>query len=79
MAEREFSEGERHEAAAEGHSLPDGSFPITDCDSLRRAIRSYGRAPDDHRAALRRLIVRRKAELGCPEVDLPETWRIVGS
>ena len=76
MSERTFSEPERHELAAEGDSLPDGSYPIPDCDALRRAIQSYGRAPDEHRAALRRLIVKRKAELGCDDVDLPETWRI---
>ena len=77
MAEREFSPEERQADAAEGHALADGSYPIEDCDSLRRAIQSYGRAPEAHRAALRRLIAKRKAELGCPGVELPETWRLV--
>lgn len=77
MAEREFSQEERERLAAEGKALPDGSYPIPDCDALHRAIQSYGRAPEEHRPALRRLIVRRKAALGCSGVDIPENWRMV--
>lgn len=65
MAEREFSEEERMRLAREGEALPDGSYPMPDCDAVRRAIDSYGRAPDSHRAALRRLIRRRNDELSC--------------
>lgn len=75
MAERTFSDEERARLAAEGDALPDGSYPIPDCDALRRAIDSYGRETGD-RAALRRHIAKRKAELGCPGVELPETWHL---
>lgn len=75
MAGRRFTAGERRRLAGAGNALPDGSYPIPDCDALRRAVDSYGRETGD-RAALRRLIVKRKAELGCPEVELPETWHL---
>lgn len=65
MSEREFPEDERARLAAAGHALPDGSYPMPDCDAVRRAISSYGRAPESHRPALARLIRRRNEELGC--------------
>jgi hypothetical protein len=65
VPEREFSEAERASLAREGHALPDGSFPQPDCDAVRRAVASYGRAPESHRAPLAALIRRRNEELGC--------------
>jgi hypothetical protein len=65
MAHREFSEQQRATLAHEDEALPDGSYPMPDCDAVRRAIDSYGHAPDSHRPALRRLIRRRNADLGC--------------
>ena len=65
MADREFSEKEREKLAKEGKALPDGSYPMPDCDAVRRAIHSYGRAPESHRPGLAALIRRRNAELGC--------------
>lgn len=65
MADRTFTEEQRAQLAAEGHALPDGSYPMPDCDGVRRAIDSYGRAPDDHRAALAALIRERNSELEC--------------
>lgn len=65
MADREFSEEQRHRLAREGKALRDGSFPMPDCDAVRRAIHSYGRAPESHRAALKRLIQKRNEELHC--------------
>ncbi|MDA8319078.1 MAG: hypothetical protein M0030_04580 [Actinomycetota bacterium] len=70
MADREFSEKRREQLARKGDALPDGSYPIPDCDALRRAVYSYGRAPVAHRPALRALIIRRKNELGCTEPAL---------
>lgn len=69
MAEREFSEDQRAGLAKSGHALPDGSYPMPDCDAVRRARESYGRAPESHRAALRALINRRNKELGCGEPE----------
>lgn len=78
MAERSFPEGERQELATEGEALPSGAYPIPDCDALRRAIEAYGRSTPEERPALRRLIVRRKAELGCDDVTLPASWHVRG-
>ena len=68
---------ERQEAAAEGDTAYGESYPVRNCEDLHDAIQAYGRAPAEKRAELRRFIVRRKAELGCPDVHLPESWRIV--
>jgi hypothetical protein len=65
VADRHFSEGERVRLAREGKALPDGSFPQPDCDAVHRAVRSYGRAPESHRAPLAALIRRRNEELDC--------------
>lgn len=65
MSERNFTEEERARYAAEGHALPDGSYPMPDCDAVGRAIESYGRAPESHRQELARLIIKRNNELGC--------------
>jgi len=65
MTSREFSEEQRAEYARQGHALPDGSYPMPDCDAVRRAIDSYGRAPESHRKPLAALIRKRNDELGC--------------
>jgi len=65
MAERHFSEAERARLAGEGKALPDGSYPMPDCDAVRRAHQSYGRAPASHRSAVRALANKRNRELGC--------------
>jgi hypothetical protein len=70
VAERQFSEDERARLAAAGLALPDGSYPVPDCDAVRRARRSYGRAPASHRAAVRRLVNKRNGELHCGMRDL---------
>ena len=72
----DISDAQREHAAAEGDTAYGTSYPVQNCDELRDAIRAYGRAPADKRAELRRFLVRRKAELGCPDVHLPEDWRI---
>ena len=65
LAERHFSEEERARLAARGMALPDGSYPVPDCDAVRRAHLSYGRAPESHRAELRAMVNRRNRELHC--------------
>jgi hypothetical protein len=72
MAERQFSEQERAALARQGHALPDGSYPMPDCDAVRRAHDAYGRAPESHRAEVRALANRRNKELGCGLPDLEE-------
>jgi hypothetical protein len=65
MSEREFTEEERAEYAEGGHALPDGSYPMPDCDAVQRAIDGYGRAPESHREDLAAMIHRRNEELDC--------------
>jgi hypothetical protein len=65
MADRQFTEEERRKLAAAGNALPDGSYPMPDCDAVRRAHEALGRAPAGHREAVRRLANKRNAELGC--------------
>jgi len=76
VAERVISEQHRQELEAEGETGYGTSYPMEDCDEVQRAIEAYGRAPEEHRAQLRAQIVRRKAELGCDQVDLPKSWHI---
>lgn len=63
--DREFTEEERTTYAENGQALPDGSYPMPDCDAVERAIESYGHAPPSHRADLAALIERRNEELKC--------------
>ncbi len=76
MAERTYTEEERERLEAEDETGYGKSYPLDDCDAVRRAVESYGRAPAEHRAELRRRIVQRKAELGCSDVAIPKTWRL---
>lgn len=76
MASKEWTEAERRRAQEKGDTAYGTSFPIEDCEDLKDAIQSYGRAPEHERARLRHFIVQRKAELGCPEVEIPENWHI---
>ena len=62
---REYSEAERAQLAAEGKALPDGSYPMPDCEAVSDAADAYGRAPQSHRPQLAALIRKRDSELGC--------------
>ena len=62
---REYSEQQRAQLAAEGHALPDGSYPMPDCGAVGDAISAYGRAPESHRGQLAALIRRRNDDLKC--------------
>lgn len=63
----------RARAIERGHSLPDGSFPISDGADLRRAVNAYGRAKD--KEAAKKHIIKRAKELG-KERFLPESWGV---
>lgn len=65
---------EREHLEAEHETAYGTSYPLADCDEVRRAVQAYGRAPAEKRAELRRAIIRRHRELGCSE-ELPESWR----
>jgi hypothetical protein len=71
QASRFFSARQRRKYASQGVALPDGSFPIPDKDSVRRAVRSVGRGGSYTRA--KRHIVKRAKALGAI-ANLPEGW-----
>ena len=72
--DREISTPEREHLEAEGDTAYGTSYPMADCEEVRRAVESYGRAPVERRAEVRRAIIRRHRELGCSE-PLPEGWQ----
>lgn len=70
---RDVSSEEREKLADEGKAMPDGSFPIANCDDLKNAIQAIGRASDPE--AVRRHIIKRANQLDCGQ-HLPEDWAV---
>lgn len=68
----------RQKLAKEGKALPDGSYPITNLDSLKDSIQAYGRGKKSKRAAIRRHIMKRARQLGKPEL-IPDKWKSMAS
>jgi len=64
----------RKKLAKEGKALPDGSFPITNVDSLKDSISAYGRGKKSKRAAIRRHIMKRARQLRRADL-IPEKWK----
>jgi hypothetical protein len=69
---KDYSPEQRKKMAKDGSALPDGSFPIADCEDLKNAIQAIGRASDPGKAKAH--IKKRKRALGCDDVELPEGW-----
>jgi hypothetical protein len=80
------SMGERIQAAKKGQALPGKNgnpprFPITDADSLDKAIHAVGRArpnTEEERAKVRRFIISRAKALGLSS-RIPSSWNADGS
>lgn len=68
---REFSGGERKDAAKKGQAMPGGGFPIKNAQDLKNAIQAIGRAKDP--AAAKAHIKRRAKALGLENL-IPEGW-----
>lgn len=68
---RDVPQDERDDLAEEGKAMPDGSYPIANCDDLKNAIQAIGRAKDPE--AVKRHIRKRANALDCG-VELPESW-----
>lgn len=66
-----WTEERREKAAKSGIALPDGSYPISDKEDLRKAIQSYGRAKDP--VATKRHIMRRASRLDSLSM-IPDGW-----
>ena len=69
---KDYDTDQRKKMIDKKQAMPDGSFPIADCEDLRNAIQAIGRAKDPD--AAKRHVRKRKAALGCPDVELPDTW-----
>lgn len=70
---REFSDRRRKKLAREGKALPDGSFPITNCEDVENAVRAFGRHKGSD-VRVKRHIMKRARALGCIE-NVPDEWR----
>lgn len=73
---KDYSPEQREKMAKSGAALPDGSFPIADCEDLSNAIQAIGRAKDQDKAKAH--IKKRKSALGCDDVPLPDSWGLEG-
>jgi hypothetical protein len=69
-----ISREKRQKLAKEGKALPDGSYPITNVDSLKDSIQAYGRSKPGKRAAVRRHIMKRARALDKSDL-IPEKWK----
>lgn len=69
---RDVSTEERKGLADKGKAMPDGSYPIANCDDLHNAVQAIGRAKDPD--AVKAHIKKRANALNCPGFELPEGW-----
>jgi hypothetical protein len=69
-----ISRQRREALAKKGFALPDGSYPITNVDSLKDSIQAYGRSKPGKRAAVRRHIMKRARSLDRADL-IPEKWK----
>jgi len=51
--------------AKAGTAMPDGSYPIADCEDVANARQSIGRSPEGRRSAVQAHINKRARALGC--------------
>ena len=68
---RQFSDKQRQRAAAAGHAMPGGGYPIENTDDLSNAVQAFGRAKD--KAKTKRHIIRQAKRLGATHM-LPADW-----
>ena len=73
-----ISREKRQKLAKEGKALPDGSFPITSAESVKDAIKAYGRAKPGKRAAVRRHIQKMARKYGVTD-SIPENWKTLSA
>jgi hypothetical protein len=68
----------RMKLASEGKAMKDGSFPIENVQDVRAAIHAYGRAKEEHKAAVRKHIIKRANKLNVRHL-IPENWKTAAS
>lgn len=69
---KDFSTEKRKKMAKSGSAMPDGSYPIENCQDVSNAVQAIGRAPESKRPAVKAHIKRRAKSLGCTNV--PADW-----
>lgn len=69
---KDYDTEQRKRMAENGTAMPDGSYPIADCEDLANAIQAIGRAKDPE--ATKAHIRKRKRALGCEDIEIPDTW-----
>jgi hypothetical protein len=62
---RDFPSATRKRMAKAGTAMPDGSFPIANCQDAKNARQAIGRTSESKRAAVERHIAKREKALGC--------------
>ena len=74
------SAAQRRKAESKGQAMSGGRFPITDRESLLKAIKAVGRAKGGPagQAAVRRFIIARAKALGLSSL-IPSSWAADGS
>lgn len=66
---RDFPSATRKRMAKAGTAMPDGSFPIANCEDAKNARQAIGRANPSRRAAVKAHIAKRERALGCAKPD----------
>lgn len=77
ITKRTFTAQQRHDLAASGAALPDGSYPIENETDLHDAILSVGRGTKNSHAEIHAHIVARAKALGLT-ASLPPEWNAGG-
>lgn len=77
VANEKYNADDRKRMAANGHAMPDGSYPIEDSEDLQNAIHAVGRGGTEHNA-IRRHIIKRANALG-QSSKIPDNWNSDGS
>jgi hypothetical protein len=71
-------QAKRQEMAKKGEALPDGSYPIATKGDVEKAIHAYGRAKPEHKAAVKKHIIKRAKSLGVSHL-IPDSWKPVSA
>ncbi len=62
---KNYDAATRKKMAKAGTAMPDGSYPIADCEDVANARQSIGRSPQGRRSAVQAHINKRAKALGC--------------
>ena len=66
---KNYTAEQRKKMAKAGTAMPDGSFPIADCEDVSNARQSIGRAPESKRSAVQAHINKRAKALSCSKPE----------